>query len=217
MTKLTKLEHARMLDLGWKLQSDGEYIWEAGLYQDPKVPHQWVADLSLVRNQIQQDLRDFVRREVGDCVSHLVYTLTQSPVLEVLWRVDAIDYEDGFDIWRCEPDLDDYREQADDDLEVHLHPDGIDEWAWTYDGDLHTGYETEFEAYKDAYETLDLDKPEGSEVFEHWIVSNWFADKLAEYGHPVNKDFIGLTIWGRPTTGQAIYMDGVIEEIYSDL
>ncbi len=51
------------------------------------------------------------------------------------------------------------------------------------------------------------------EVFEHWIVSDWFADKLDEEGEKVDKDFAGLCIWARTTTGQAIYADGVIERI----
>ena len=31
------------------------------------------------------------------------------------------------------------------------------------------------------------------------------------------KDFFGMTVWGRATTGQAILLDGVISEICSDM
>jgi hypothetical protein len=55
------------------------------------------------------------------------------------------------------------------------------------------------------------------EVFEHWIVSDWFADKLIEAGEKVDKDFAGLCIWARTTTGQAIYADAVIERICAKL
>jgi len=55
------------------------------------------------------------------------------------------------------------------------------------------------------------------EVFEHWIVSDWLADRLAEKGEKVDKDFAGLTIWARTTTGQAISMDSVIQAIAADL
>ncbi len=55
------------------------------------------------------------------------------------------------------------------------------------------------------------------EAYEHWIVSDWLADKLIEHGEMVTKDFLGLTIWGRTTSGQAIFLDGVIERIYDSL
>ena len=55
------------------------------------------------------------------------------------------------------------------------------------------------------------------EALEHWIVSDWFADKLIAKGEMVTKDFLGLNIWGRTTSGQAIFLDGVIEQIYDSL
>lgn len=54
-------------------------------------------------------------------------------------------------------------------------------------------------------------------MFEHWIVSDWLADKLAAQGEKVDKDFAGLTIWARTTTGQAVYCDGVIERIAAEV
>ena len=62
---------------------------------------------------------------------------------------------------------------------------------------------------------IDTDKYE-SEVYEHWIVSNWLARKLAERGE-VTGDVCGMTIWGRCTTGQAISMDYAIQQIAAEL
>ena len=59
--------------------------------------------------------------------------------------------------------------------------------------------------------------PDRVDIYEHWIVDDWFAGKLEEKGHAVARDFLGLTIWGRPTTGQAISMDSVILEIANDI
>lgn len=56
-----------------------------------------------------------------------------------------------------------------------------------------------------------------SEVYEHWIVSDYLADKLEAHGERVLRDFFGLTIWGRTTTGQAIYMDGAISVICAEM
>lgn len=63
---------------------------------------------------------------------------------------------------------------------------------------------------------LDID-PYEREVFEHWIVSDWLADKLAERGEKVDKDFAGLTVWARTTTGQAIHADHVFDDILREM
>lgn len=55
------------------------------------------------------------------------------------------------------------------------------------------------------------------EVYEHWIVSEWLADELIKHGERVDKDFAGLCIWGRTTTGQAISQDAVIQKIHAEL
>lgn len=71
----------------------------------------------------------------------------------------------------------------------------------------HTDFCLEFEVDADEYE---------SDVYEHWIVSNWLARKLAERGE-VTGDVCGMTIWGRCTTGQAIGLDYVIQQIAAEL
>lgn len=58
--------------------------------------------------------------------------------------------------------------------------------------------------------------PDTWEIYEHWIVDRYFANELRSRGHVVF-DFCNLTIWGRPTTGQAISMDGVVRNIVRDL
>lgn len=70
-------------------------------------------------------------------------------------------------------------------------------------------------AYEWVCDNFGLD-PEYGEIYEHWIVSDWLGRKLSERGHIV-ENYLGMTIWGRPCTGQAIYMDGVMEQICNDL
>lgn len=60
-------------------------------------------------------------------------------------------------------------------------------------------------------------EPYQREVYEHWIVSNWLAEQLAERGEKVDTDFAGMTVWARTTTGQGIASDSVIEQIAADL
>ncbi len=60
--------------------------------------------------------------------------------------------------------------------------------------------------------------PELIEVYEYWIISDWLASKLEqEWGEVVVRDYHGLTIWGRTTTGQAISMDAVMQQIHRNL
>lgn len=73
------------------------------------------------------------------------------------------------------------------------------------------------DGYEQACDEMGIDLLENaSEVYEHWIVSDYFAEKLKEHGETVGELF-NLTIWGRCTTGQAISMDGVIEAIANDM
>jgi hypothetical protein len=71
-------------------------------------------------------------------------------------------------------------------------------------------------AWQDLCEEYNIE-PYQREVFEHWIVSDWLADKLAEKGEKVDKDFAGLTVWARTTTDQGIASDSVIEAIVADI
>ena len=48
------------------------------------------------------------------------------------------------------------------------------------------------------------------EVLQHWIVSDWLAEKLENAGEPVARDVAGVNIWGRTCCGQSIDMDGAI-------
>lgn len=71
-----------------------------------------------------------------------------------------------------------------------------------------------FYGWKDCCEANGID-PYQREVYEHWAVTDWFADKLEAAGEKVDKDFAGLCIWARTTTGQQIAADGVVQRIYA--
>jgi DnaJ-domain-containing protein 1 len=60
-------------------------------------------------------------------------------------------------------------------------------------------------------------EPQRHEIYEHWIVSDWLARRLEERGEVIERDFYGLTLWGRAATGQAILLDDVICAIYDEL
>ena len=94
-----------------------------------------------------------------------------------------------------------------------LGPTTEDDWldAATDNGAPFTS-ETDPEEVEDYCHDHGLSISSG-EIYEHWVVSDWLADKLETHGELIVRDFHGLTIWGRPTTGQMIAMDGVIQDI----
>ncbi len=59
----------------------------------------------------------------------------------------------------------------------------------------------------------DFEAEDYQEIYEHWAVSQWLHDQLKAKGEAVCDDFYGLCVWGRTTTGQAVYADSVIQQI----
>lgn len=159
---------------------------------------------------------DLVHREVLACVSHLVSTLAEG-MNYVLPRRGEPFTELAEQAFELASPIDDWKEAAEqagwsrraDGLFVH------DEWKILVNGRP----ELDPRGYAD-WQALCWDKdiePYQWEVYEHWIVSDWLADKLEAHGEKVDRDFAGLTVWARTTTGQAIAMDSVIERIHAEL
>jgi len=57
-----------------------------------------------------------------------------------------------------------------------------------------------------------LGEGEYTEIYEYWAVTKWLAEKLKEKGEVVF-ELWDFHVWGRQTTGQAIKLDPVIQEI----
>lgn len=53
-------------------------------------------------------------------------------------------------------------------------------------------------------------------IYEWWLVTDWLAQKLKACGEPILTNAYGLW-WGRTCSGQAIYLDSVIEMLYDAL
>lgn len=62
----------------------------------------------------------------------------------------------------------------------------------------------------------DPDTGDHLEMCEFYIVSNYLYRLLKDRREPVT-ELLGMKIWGRQTSGQAIYMDSVIQDIWYDL
>lgn len=157
---------------------------------------------------LEQAASDLVSREVLCCMSGVVSTLAQCDTSHFDRRggnqqAEMIDQA----VELCSPVLD-YEEGArnagwsgPDAQGLWTRPDG----RWRSASSAEEACEA---SCADPYEW---------EVFEHWAVSSWLAEKLAAAGERVDTDFAGLNVWARTTTGQSISMDGVIQRIAADV
>ncbi|RWX70437.1 hypothetical protein EN780_03315 [Mesorhizobium sp. M4B.F.Ca.ET.089.01.1.1] len=151
-----------------------------------------------------------VSAEVHYCVSSLVSTLAGSGFRPAV-----------------RPDLADLCEQASElaapiaDFEEAALQEGWTETAtpgaFTHkDGSAFSVGEKTGTKWQELCEANDIE-PYDREVFEHWIVSDWLAEKLEAKGEKVDRDFGGMTVWARTTTGQGIASDWVIETIAAEM
>ena len=167
-----------------------------------------------------------VQAEVLCCMSSIVATLASGYGAAIV-HVDAYGRRstNGSDLsnlieqaFGLAAPIEDYEEAA---LDAGYHIDARTRLIVSPDG-VH-----DFPAYgpisadlPDSWRTICDDndiEPYAREVFEHWAVTDWFADQLLERGEKVDKDFGGLCVRARTTTGQAIAADYVLERIAADL
>lgn len=166
-----------------------------------------------------------VQAEVLCCMSSLVSTIA-SGYGAAIEHVDAYGRrstngsdlanltEQAFEL--CSP-LDDWEEAAAEaGISVAPHGEGFRYVFPSDDDDDPIVFDTSAEAWRAACEVDGLE-PYAREVFEHWAVTDWFADQLLSHGEKVDKDFGGLCVWARTTSGQAIASDYVLEQIAAGL
>ncbi len=167
--------------------------------------------------------RRITSQGVRYCVSHLI-----SELMAKAFEPEALITEDECQGLAYRPaDADDYRDAHDcDEGEViSFTVAGSENGLWqatTYpDGrgqDCEPGesetFDDELEAWEWLFDETGQDRPEGCEALEHWLVDQWTADQLRREGESVVElEGLGLTVWARCTSGQAIYADGVMQRI----
>ena len=156
-------------------------------------------------------LKELVQREVIYCVSSLIYTLTQE---------NKLDEELAISLWQGAIDYEAAEYAINQDGSYLVEKEGL--WG-LYDNDdldnpiVDYQYESKRELIEYYFDDMSWDIEDyRSEVFEHWLVSNWLSKELDANGE-VTVECYGLTIWCRTTTGQAIHCDSVMEQIYQEL
>lgn len=170
---------------------------------------------------------NLVRNEIVCCVSMLV-----SAALESGWSTPDHPAEELYDLAYkvdyCEAAASDLQDRidgadlSDPDIQIRDDIDEAMEWAWRED------YVTDEQKEADDFQALvralygreaaqeycrefDVDTDDYEiESLEYWVVSHMMADDLEELGEPILRNWHGLTIWGRSTSGQAISMDHIM-------
>lgn len=168
-------------------------------------------------DEIHETAERIVRQDVLCCLSGLVHTLASG-----YGAIDGPRGSTGDVVSLCEKafelstPVDDWEEGVNDFLTYHGGT--VEETA---DGIVYTSPDEDEEPETfDDWEELARHlraEPYQHEVFEHWVVSGWLANKLEAAGEKIERDFDGLCVWARTTTGQGISMDGVIERIARDI
>ena len=141
---------------------------------------------------------------------------------------DLIDLESAVGEVGCWSDAMDYTEYMNERLEfeyLHLESDeefkDFDEWFEELSTDaakkacsaIHRYILENVSDYRKFCYNCDIDASEyPKEIFEYWAVSEWLGRKLEQKGESVVK-LLGLTIFGRTTTGQYMTVDSVFREI----
>lgn len=162
-------------------------------------------------------IKQFVEQNIIYCVSSLVHELTQ--------KEGCLEEEVAIELWNGPIDYDAaaYQlEQEGDTTFKYLCPDD-DTYYWGVKSEhsvwrIDPIYNDEEQAIAEWFEIYGGGglNDYRSEIFEHWICSEYLGRKLKEHGHTV-VEVLGLTIWARPTTGMAIAYDHVIQTIYQEM
>ena len=165
---------------------------------------------------------DLVRREICHCASSLISTLAAAAYSIPSKRhgmVDPIQELGALAEQASElaAPIDDWEEAA--IQEGWSHHENSWRGFFNSDGRVSPSFvdpKTPAGAWQALCDHYNID-PYQWEVYEHWIVTDWLADKLETHGEKVDKDFAGMCIWARTTTGQMIAADHVIKAITAEV
>jgi len=152
-------------------------------------------------------IEQMVQQEINCCLSSLISTLASGESQPGSDLAELCDRALGL----AEP-VPDYEEAAIQEKWTGPHKDqfGAIYFAGDDNGQMITWSCANWEELCRDQEIEPID----SEVYEHWAVSQWLAERLLALGEKVDTDFANLNVWARQTTGQQICADGVIARIY---
>lgn len=174
--------------------------------------------------EINDKARDIVSRDIYCNVGTLI-----EPLLSLEYSGCSLGVDIPFtsaDIENYYPNHDDEIEELEDKLqELNDELDDaenvvndMDEDSAEYESAVKHSADIEaaISDIEDKITDLRRESEEPQEIFEWWAVSDWFAYKMRQEKEPI-LDAGSCLVWGRGCTGQAIYMDGLIQRMAKEL
>lgn len=168
-------------------------------------------------NNVEETARRIVAQEVRCCLSSPVSTLACNAAIDGAGAHELSGLcGQASELAAPVPDYEKAAREAGWDIEETTREGSGNWYAFRIEGGIKKigsdQSEEQSAVWRDLCEGEDIE-PYYRKVYEHWAVSSWLADKLIAHGEKVDKDFAGMCVWARTTTGQAIYADDVIERI----
>jgi hypothetical protein len=177
----------------------------------------------------QHVLRKLVEREIIACQSYLVTELLKHHYDEAEWINEYTDNSEEIEelqeeetryrraVVLAEIKIDVYSEELQEAIDDNNNL--IQEEIKNKIDILTSGIaniKNRVEGIEETIYSLQIEEEIPKEIYEWWLVTSWFEDKLKEKGE-VFLELFGETWWGRQCTGQAILLDYVIGRIGEDI
>lgn len=153
----------------------------------------------------QETIQRIIDQEIYTNASQFVTELTQDPegryIDDITPCLEQVDYSEPPEGYFVEETIDGEWMVIQTGGNVDLSGAGDDT------------YETEGQAIRAAWEDYGDEPEERIEALQHWLVSDWLADKLESIGACVVHDIMGFDIWGRTECGQSLTMDSDLNKV----
>lgn len=163
---------------------------------------------------MRKTIEDMVQQEVMCCMSSLVSTLAQGAYTIARSRTGARDFKQAQNLGHLCDQASELAAPVPDYEEAAIQAGWPSHTLGLQEGSAAALDEDRLNKDPQAWCEFHGHEPYDREVFEHWAVTTWFAEKLIAQGEKVDTDFAGVNVWARTTTGQSISMDGCIKNIY---
>jgi hypothetical protein len=150
-----------------------------------------------------------IEQEIFTNASWLISSLCRLEDPELM----NVDQEALFDVC-SQPDY----SVAPDGYEVE-ETDGAYYWyreAETDDDDIESSssiFATPEAACADAWDNYGEAPDDYIEALQHWLISDWLAEKIIEVGGMAAIDICGFAVWGRSECGQGLDIDSTLKAV----
>ena len=167
--------------------------------------------IELTENEMQDRCGKFVENEVVYCISSLVEDLQEKELLNIE-DFENLTVDNDVEIEELQEKIEELNSQLEELEEEIENDDTLDNCLIKDRVAVMNSLEISVQRLESQIEELEETNSEVKEIYEYWIVTKYFMNKLSEKGYCVcDSDY--FPIWGRETTGQSILLDWIIKDM----